>query len=311
MKTNNLLILVVVLLVWTPLIRAGPAGNGQSVPSIDVLNSGLSATNIPLNYDDASYNPAPNLTLSTNVVQNLNRDVYKHSSIRGFYSANPDGLGGHRVEIPMEVPYAWPDAKPTIALPSRPASRRESDNLGLGEVELWPFMLDRIQNDFTYDMRLAVYSPNGQSATGQPDNAGSGFSTFEPQVTFGWLSSRIGMEVSVYSGLGFNKENTTLDYRSGEFFHLDTTVAKHWPFLGGMFGFGVNGFYLRQVNANNASGTQPGSIKRRSAGGGPLIFYVHDIGKNQFIFEVKWLPKINVREKTIDNLVRIELALNF
>ena len=314
MKSLNLLILVVALLAWTLQTRAEPSINGYYLPAIDVPseNPSLAAANIFLSYDDASCNPSFGLPLCTNIIiQNLDGVVYK-DGILGFHTSKPEGLGGYYSIVAMDIPYIWSNGKTAVTPSGISHSHSKSEhNLGLGDIEFWPLMPGRIQNGFRYDVRLAIYSPNGQYAAGQLANEGPGYTAFEPQVAFGWLNPGIGMEVSIFSGLGFNKENTTIDYKSGDFFHVDTTVAKHLPFLGGMAGIGINGFYLRQVAADDASGAQPVSIQKRSAGVGPLIFYVHDIGKRQVVFEAKWLPKINVKETTMESFVRVELALNF
>src|SRR5882757_9733217 len=157
MKRFNLLILVVVLLAWPPQTRAEPNGNGYYVPAIDAPseNPSLAAGNILLNYDDASYNPAYGLSLSTNIAQNLDGVVYE-DGILGFHTSKPEGLGGYYYVVATDIPYIWSGGKNAVTPSGMPHSYSKSEHsLGLGDIEFWSLMPGRIQNGFRYDVRLA------------------------------------------------------------------------------------------------------------------------------------------------------------
>jgi hypothetical protein len=92
-------------------------------------------------------------------------------------------------------------------------------------------------------VRFSVCAPTGELVKGKLANVGKNFWTFEPAVSLGYLSSKIGLEVTAFTGLDFNTGNDSTDYQSGDQFHLDVTIAEHLPLLGGFIGVGVNGYY--------------------------------------------------------------------
>lgn len=89
----------------------------------------------------------------------------------------------------------------------------------------------------------------------------------------GWLSSKIGTEFSVFSGVDFNTENTGANYQSGDIFHVDATLAQHLPLFGGIAGAGASAFYLKQFTGDSGSGAKLGSFEAESYGVGPTISY--------------------------------------
>ena len=180
----------------------------------------------------------------------------------------------------------------------------------LNEVDFWPFMEKPIENNFEYNARIATDTPTGHFEMEQYSHEGSGYSALEPQIAFGWLNRETSLAVSVLSGLNFDNGNTTGDYQS-DVFRVDTTVAHFTPLLGGFLGVGVNGYYLKQMTADSVSVARLGSSKMKSGGIGPVVFYLHDLGKNELIFGAKWLPKVDVRNTSIENFVRLELTLIF
>ena len=129
-------------------------------------------------------------------------------------------------------------------------------------------MLGWTNQDLKYDVRCAVYAPSGGYDMNQLANTGLGYWTVEPEVTFSWLSSKLGTEVSVFTGLDFNTMNTTADYQSGDIFHIDCTVAQHLPLLGGDVGVGANGFYYKQITGDSGTGARLGSFEASAYGVG-------------------------------------------
>jgi hypothetical protein len=50
---------------------------------------------------------------------------------------------------------------------------------------------------------------------------------------------RTGVEASVFVGADLNSENTDTYYKSGTEFHIDGTLAQHFPLWQGLAGAGV------------------------------------------------------------------------
>jgi hypothetical protein len=191
------------------------------------------------------------------------------------------------------------------------SASRSDRAAGLGDIEFWPFMLGWTNGDMKYDVRCATYAPSGEYDASRLANVGLGYWTFEPELTFSWLSSKMGTEVSVFAGMDFNTENTEADYQSGDIFHIDATVAQHLPLLGGTAGVGANGFYCQQITADSGSGAKLGSFEARSEGVGPVISYIHNIGGKQLAIEAKWLPQMEVQNTTQGSFIWIKIALVF
>jgi hypothetical protein len=293
---------------------AGHYYSGATAAFIDAApdEPGLAVLNDFLDYNNANANAAHGLPFGSSIALNVNANVQADVPI-GFWTFSPEILGAHYA-VGASLPYVWVDikAKGTIATPGGPVSASRSDyTTGLGDIEFWPFILGWKQGDFKYDVRLAVYAPSGQYESGQLANAGLGYWTFEPEVTFSWLSSKIGTEASLFTGFDFNTENTTANYQSGDIFHIDGTVAQHLPLFGGFAGVGANAFYYKQFTADSGSGAKLGSFEAMSEGIGPEASYIHPIGKMTFAAEAKWLPQTQVDNTLKGNFIWVKVALIF
>ena len=182
---------------------------------------------------------------------------------------------------------------------------------GIGDIEMIPFMLGWTNGDFKYDARCAIFAPTGEYDKNQLANVGLGYWTFSPEVTFSWLSSKIGTEVSVFAGVDFNTKNTDADYQSGDIFHIDATVAHHLPLFGGFAGVGANGFYIKQITGDSGSGARLGGFEAETYGVGPALSYAHKLGKHDLVCEVKWLPQLDSKNTTKGDYLWVKIALIF
>jgi hypothetical protein len=183
---------------------------------------------------------------------------------------------------------------------------------GLGDINIYPFILGWTNGpDLKYDVRLGVYAPSGEYQQGALANLGKNFWTFEPALSLSWLSSKIGTEVTVFAAMDFNTENDATDYQTGSQFHLDGTVAQHLPLFGGFAGVGANGFYYQQITGDSGSGAVLGSFEGRTIGVGPVLSYMHKIGKTSLVTELKWLPELEVKNRLQGDWIWFKLALLF
>ncbi len=321
-RKQNLLVVVlagVLTLVSTAEAEQGGSGHyvsGATASFIDTApdKPGIAALNIFLDYNDATANPSRGLPFGGNIALNVTANVYADSAVL-FYTFKPQPwlLGGYYT-VGATVPYVWSNIKAggTIDLLGHQVNKTVSQNAnGVGDIEFWPFMLGWTNGDFKYDTRLAIYAPSGEYNKGDLANVGLGYWTFEPEVTFSWLSSKIGTEVSVFAGMDFNTENTDANYQSGDIFHADATVAQHFPLFGGFGGVGANAFYYKQVTADSGSGARLGSFEAMSEGIGPVASYAHDFGKKQLVVEAKWLPQTQVDNTVKGSFIWVKVALLF
>jgi hypothetical protein len=183
---------------------------------------------------------------------------------------------------------------------------------GLADLMVYPFMLGWTNGpDLKYDVRLGIYAPSGEYQQGALANLGKNYWTFEPGLSFSWLSSKIGTEVSLFVGADFNTKNEATDYQTGAQFHLDGTVAQHLPLFGGFAGVGANGFYYQQITGDSGSGAVLGDFEGRNIGVGPVLSYVHKVGKSTLAAELKWLPELDVQHRLQGDWIWFKLALIF
>jgi len=288
--------------------------SGGTASFIDALpdQPGFAAENLFLCYADANAHAAKGLPFGDRIALHVNANAYADTVVL-TYTLKPQVLGGH-FAFAVAPSFVSMDIKATgtIDLHGVAHSGTVKDSAhGFGDLEFWPLMLGWTNGDFKYDVRCAVYAPSGEYDASQLANVGQGYWTFEPAVTFSWLSSKLGTEVSVFAGLDFNTENTDAHYQSGDIFHLDTTVAQHLPLLGGDIGAGANAFYYRQINGDSGSGARLGDFKAESYGIGPVLSYIHKIGRLSFVGEAKWLPQLHADNTTKGNYIWVKLGLLF
>jgi hypothetical protein len=229
----------------------------------------------------------------------------------------PFELGGKwSYAISATVPYMWLDvnAEVDLTLPrGLPASVRRSDSIdGIGDVVLMPLMLNyKFSDDFSANFRLGIYAPTGDYEVGRLANAGKNFWTLEPTVGLMYFGQKNGIEASLFAGMDFNTENKDTQYQTGNQFHLDGTLAQHFPLAGGLAGVGVSGYWYQQVTGDSGPGATFGDFEGRTAGIGPAISYTRKIGNVDMLAELKWLPEIETRRRLEGDYIWFKLAFKF
>lgn len=268
-------------------------------------------------YYDGSTPIHRQLPLGGLLTAGLDATVYA-DTVAGFYQAPWDVLGGGLV-FGLAVPYVWMEIQgqaQRIGPSGEPGpvfSARDTAN-GIGDMTIIPFMLGwtNILPDLKLDSRLSVFAPTGDYDQGQLANVGKNYWTFEPGIMASWLSSKIGTEVSLYTGVDFNTRNNATDYTSGTSLHFDATVAQHLPLFGGFVGLGANGFYYKQLTGDSGSGARLGDFEGMTVGVGPVLSYVRPICKKSLLLaEVKWLPELDVEKRMKGDFVWFKLGIMF
>jgi hypothetical protein len=228
--------------------------------------------------------------------------------------AYPFNLGDVTFSSGVTLPYVWMDVKATATFDRngnpRTGAIEQSAN-GLGDIQFMPIMGAWTNGDFTAGGMFNVWAPSGDYDTGQIANPGLGYWTFDPMLAFRWLSTKIGTEFSVFTGLDFNTVNTQTDYTSGDIFHVDATLAQHLPLFGGVAGAGASAFYLKQITGDTGSGARLGSFEAESVGVGPTISYVHNIGQKTLVVDASWLPQVRTVNTTQGNYFWLKITMAF
>jgi len=320
MKPKILLASLACALALASTVRAEQSGTGHYISGstasfIDAFpgQPGFGFENIFFYWNDANVGASHGLPLEGGIALNVNASVYADTSL-AYYQAPIDILGGNPV-FAVAIPYVWAEVTAGSVRDRRsgpPITRTTSDTAdGVGDIEMWPFWLGWTNGDFKYDVRTAVYAPSGEYNKTALANVGLGYWTFEPEIVFSWLSTKIGTEVSLFTGLDFNTKNTDADYQSGDIFHVDATVAQHLPLLGGYAGVGANAFYYKQFTGDTGSSAKLGAFETESYGVGPVGSYTHKFGKTQLVFEAKWLPQMHTQNTFKGNYIWAKLVLMF
>jgi hypothetical protein len=295
-------------LVWDA--RAEQGGSAHYLPGtaasfIDAFPGkpgGLAVLNY-FTYYDASVEAGRQLPLGGFLTAGVDATVYA-DTLAAIYQTRLNVLGGG-LAFGAAVPYVWLEVEaqaqrvgPGGVVDPVVRSLRDTAN-GIGDMMLIPFMLGwtNLAPDLKVDTRLGIYVPTGDYKLGQLANVGKNYWTFEPGIMASWLSSKIGTEVSLYTGVDFNTENEDADYTSGTSLHFDLTVAQHLPLFGGFIGVGANAFYYEQITGDSGSGAVLGDFEGKTSGVGPVLSYVRQIGRTQLLAEVKWLPELDTDKR--------------
>lgn len=224
----------------------------------------------------------------------------------------PYQLLGGSYAVATVIPYVWIKVEGNSKIGPVTGPKVSDSTSGLGDITLYPFILGWTNAmDMKYDVRLGIYTPTGDYDKGHLANPGRNYWTFEPTLSFSWLSTKIGTEFTIFGAMDFNTENQATDYQSGTSFHIDGTVAQHLPLFGGIAGAGAEGFVYEQITGDSGSGATLGSFEGHTYGVGPVVSYAHKIGKVDFAGEVKWLPELDVRKRLKGDYVWVKLGLVF
>jgi len=321
--------MVVIFMTWVLLVPlaqprsvfATEGGVGHYSPGamasfVDIAPPGLAVINF-FNHYNGGAGGSSRLPFGGIVAADL--DMTSYANVFGLAYRTPFGILDGKFVAAVLVPYVWVDVKARVDLRRRLFPRigrtvtREDTADGIGDMTLIPFWLAWNKGDFKWDVRFDIYAPTGEYTEGRLANVGLNYWTFEPVVSFSYLSSKIGLEISAYAGLDFNTKNDATDYRSGDVFHLDLTVAEHLPLSKyGLIGIGFNAFYWNQFTGDSGSGAVLGGFEGRAQGIGPVISYVSPpICGHTILAEVKWLPELDVDNRLSGDHVWFKMVVAF
>ncbi len=216
---------------------------------------------------------------------------------------SPDWNLGEKWQYSMAATIPWVDIEVSADVRDAsggPTVMRSDRERALGDIVLIPAMFNyNVNPDFNINMRVMVYVPSGDYEVGRLANTGKNFLTIEPTVGFMYLGQKNGREASLFFGADFNQKNNDTDYQSGTQFHLDGTLAQHFPMWGGLAGVGVSAYWYKQVRGDSGSGAIFGDFKAQANGVGPALSFASKVNGKDVIAELKWL-------KEFDNENRLE-----
>jgi hypothetical protein len=182
----------------------------------------------------------------------------------------------------------------------------------IGDLVLMPLMFNyHASPDVNVNFRIAAYAPTGSYEVGRFANSGKNYWTIEPTVAFMYFGTKNGRELSLFTGIDFNSENDATQYKSGTQFHVEGTLAQHFPIPGGLAGVGATGFYYKQISDDSGEGATFGSFRAQDAGLGPVISYITKVGGKDLLAELKWLHEFDVKRRLEGDTVFLKVIVKF
>jgi hypothetical protein len=192
------------------------------------------------------------------------------------------------------------------------AVAREGSLGAIGDIVIIPLMLNyNVSPNTNVNFRVTGYLPTGNYAIGRLANTGKNYYTTEPTVAVIYLGTKNGREASLFAGVDFNSENKATEYKTGDQFHLDGTLAQHLPLMKGLAGIGVSSFYYTQFTGDSGTGATLGEFEGKTAGIGPAVSYVKPFSHKQFLAEVKWLNEYYTQNRLQGNTVFAKIMVKF
>ena len=203
----------------------------------------------------------------------LNVDATSYADSFGAFWVTPLKILGANYAPGVAIPFVWNEVSAQVTRPGVGSVQRSDHANGLGDIEFWPVALSWTawSTNLHVDFFGGIYAPSGEFQANKLANQGLGYWTFEPAVLISYLGQKNGIEFSTYIGYDINTRNTATDYQSGQQFHIDVTVAQHFPLGKGFAGIGANGFYLQQTTADSGGGARLGRFEEMTAGVGPVL----------------------------------------
>jgi hypothetical protein len=139
-------------------------------------------------------------------------------------------------------------------------------------------------------------------------NAGKHRWLIQPNFSYTLFHEGTGIEASQRIMYGFNTENGKTNYQSGQEFHFDWVVAKHFDFglTAGLFGF-----WYRQTTDDTGSGATAGDLIGRSWGLGPMIQYGREIFGFPVSAAVRYMKVFQHTNRVDDDSFIFQLGVSF
>lgn len=236
-----------------------------------------------------------------------------YANSMGAFWVTPLKVLGANYAMGIAVPFVRTDVQVQVTRSGGGQSNLSDSAGGMGDIQFWPVALvwSAKGGDLRVEFLGGVYAPSGKVEKSRLANPGLGYWTFEPGVLVSYLGQKNNFEFTAYIGYDINTENHTTDYHSGQAFHIDATVAQHFPLGKGLVGIGASGFYLKQTTPDGGSGALLGSFEAMTLGVGPVFSYATQFKKVGFLAEVKWLPQLSAEHTLKGSYAWFKIGVQF
>lgn len=300
------------LAIASPPALAGEGGTSRILPGANATLVDLPPTSpggfvkpMFVNYrGDAS----ATVPTAAGVVANVNADA-NTLALGGGYGFEQTVLGGAHVAVAAFLPYTWL----SISGNSQALGGVSIQNSvsGVGDLTVVPVLLGWKADDWQIDFLLPVYAPTGSYEVGRLGNTGLNYWTFDPIVGFAYSNAKSGFNAAAHLGYAINTENGATQYKSGNILHLDTSIQQIFPLGSGYANVGAEAWYFQQVTCDSGAGATLGCFKGRTAGIGPVLGYIQPIGTEKLLFEFKWLPELDTKNRLKGDYLWLKMVYTF
>lgn len=192
---------------------------------------------------------------------------------------------------------------------------------GLGDIQVVPagILWDKGNLHFLLAENLVLNT--GRYNADKLTNMGRNYFSYDTLLGCSWLDEENGHEVSFLAGYMINTKNQATGYKTGKEFHVDYTLAQY---LSRVFGFGVVGYYYKQltddespvldeINGFNASYglPTPDGYRSAAAAAGPALIFTPTIAGSDVNIIAKWLHEYYSRDRLEGDWVWLSIAVRF
>ncbi|WP_235008999.1 SphA family protein [Marinobacterium lutimaris] len=226
----------------------------------------------------------------------------------GFYTFEQKVLGAW-YSVGAIVPYVDMEVTATVSAGGRSVRRTDQAD-GLGDITFMPLMMAWQKDAYQFNAVLPIYAPTGDYEQGRLANPGKNYWTFDPTVGVSYSGPSL-LNWAVHTGFAINTENDDTDYKSGTVWHVEGSVQKLFPAGSGLIGVGANAFYYDQITGDSGKGANLGDFEGKTLGVGPVLTYLRPTATDSLVFELRWLPEIDVERRLEGDYIWAKLVYQF
>ena len=300
-------------LAFAPAVTlAGEGGTSHIMPGANATLMDLPPTSpggffkpMYINYKGDASATVPT---AAGVVANLNADANTFV-LGGGYGLEETIFGGAHYSVAAFLPYT------RLSISGNSAAlgglHIQNSVSGIGDLTVVPVMLAWKADNWQYDFLMPVYAPTGSYEVGRLGNTGLNYWTFDPIVGVAYSNAKSGLSAAAHLGYALNTENNATSYKSGNILHLDTSVQQIFPLGSGFANLGAEAWYFQQTTCDSGAGATLGCFKGRTAGIGPVLGYIQPIGTEKLIFEFKWLPELETKNRLKGDYLWLKMVYTF
>jgi hypothetical protein len=304
--------MVSALVAASPIALAGEGGTSHVMPGGNATLVDLPPTSpggffkpMYINYQGSA---SANIPTAAGIVANLNADA-NTLAVGAGYGIEQTILGGAHYSFTAILPITWLSIKGNSA--ALGGVQIQNSVSGIGDLTVVPVMLAWKSDNWQYDFLLPIYTPTGSYEVGRLGNTGLNYWTFDPIVGAAYSNAKSGLNASAHLGYAMNTENNATSYKSGDYLHLDASIQQILPLGSGFANIGAEAWYFQQVTCDSGAGATLGCFKGRTAGIGPVLGYIQPIGQEKLIFELKWLPELETKNRLNGDYIWFKMVYTF